>query len=249
VSAPRPAVEPAAADPRDRLIVGLDVATVPEAESIVGRLGDAVAIYKIGFELMMAGGLVLAERLARSDKKVFVDMKLHDIGATVEKATRQVARLGAAFLTVHAYPQTLRAAVEGRGDSSLKILGVTVLTSWDAADVREAGFSDTPDELVARRVGQTLAAGANGVICAPTDLAAVRRIAPRPFLAVTPGVRPAGAALGDQKRVATPAEAIRAGADFLVVARPVIAAAEPRAAAENILAEIGQALSERSASR
>ena len=232
---------PAPADPRDRLIVGLDVATVAEAEAMVERLGDSVAIYKIGFELVMAGGLALAERLARSDKKVFVDMKLHDIGATVEKATRQVARLGAAFLTVHAYPQTLRAAVEGRGDSSLKILGVTVLTSWDAADIREAGFQDTPEELVARRVGHAVAAGADGVICAPTDLAGVRRIAPRPFLAVTPGVRPAGAALGDQKRVATPGEAIRAGADLLVVARPVIAAADPRAAAEDILAEIGRA--------
>ncbi len=232
---------PAPADPRDRLIVGLDVATVAEAEAMVERLGDSVAIYKIGFELVMAGGLALAERLARSDKKVFVDMKLHDIGATVEKATRQVARLGAAFLTVHAYPQTLRAAAEGRGDSSLKILGVTVLTSWDAADIREAGFQDTPEELVARRVGHAVAAGADGVICAPTDLAGVRRIAPRPFLAVTPGVRPAGAALGDQKRVATPGEAIRAGADLLVVARPVIAAADPRAAAEDILAEIGRA--------
>jgi len=237
----RAAAAPTPADPRDRLIVGLDVATVAEAESMVDRLGDSVAIYKIGFELVMAGGLALAERLARSDKKVFVDMKLHDIGATVEKATRQVARLGAAFLTVHAYPQTLRAAVEGRGDSGLKILGVTVLTSWDAADIREAGFQDTPEELVARRVGHALSAGADGVICAPTDLAGVRRIAPRPFLAVTPGVRPAGAALGDQKRVATPGEAIRAGADLLVVARPVIAAADPRAAAEDILAEIERA--------
>lgn len=225
-------------DPRDRLIVGLDVASLEEADAMVARLGDAVTFYKIGFELAVAGGLTLAERLARSGKKVFVDLKLHDIGQTVEKATRQVARLGATFLTVHAYPQTLRAAAEGRGDSGLKILGVTVLTSWDADDVAEAGFAIGPEALVEKRVGHARAAGVDGVICAPTDLASVRRVAPSPFLAVTPGVRPAGAALGDQKRVATPGEAIRAGADFLVVARPVVAAADPRAAAEAIVREI-----------
>ncbi|PZQ19242.1 MAG: orotidine-5'-phosphate decarboxylase [Ancylobacter novellus] len=228
-------------DPRDRLIVGLDVASLEEADAMVARLGDAVTFYKIGFELAVAGGLTLAERLARSGKKVFVDLKLHDIGQTVEKATRQVARLGASFLTVHAYPQTLRAAAEGRGDSGLKILGVTVLTSWDASDVAEAGFAIGPEALVEKRVGHARAAGVDGVICAPTDLASVRRVAPSPFLAVTPGVRPAGAALGDQKRVATPGEAIRAGADFLVVARPVIAATDPRAAAESIVREIAEA--------
>lgn len=231
----------AAMDPRDRLIVGLDVASLEEAEMIVSRLGDAVTFYKIGFELVVAGGLVLAERLARLDKKVFVDIKLHDIGRTVEKATRQVAKLGASMLTVHAYPQTLRAAAEGRGDSKLKVLGVTVLTSWDASDVAAAGFSETPEQLVARRVGHARDAGVDGVICAPTDLAEVRTIAPSPFLAVTPGVRPSGAALGDQKRVATPGEAIRAGADCLVVARPILSAADPRAVAESILKEIDEA--------
>lgn len=129
-------------DARDRLIVALDVSSVADAEQAVARLGDAVVFYKIGFELAVAGGLVLAERLAGSGKKVFVDLKLHDIGATVEKATRRVARLGASILTVHAYPQTMRAAVEGRGGSALVVLGVTVLTSWDDADVREAGFTD-----------------------------------------------------------------------------------------------------------
>ncbi|GLK68711.1 orotidine-5'-phosphate decarboxylase [Hansschlegelia plantiphila] len=232
----------ATVEARERLIVGLDVASLEEAEALVLRLGDSVVFYKIGFELAVAGGLLLAERLVGSGKKVFVDLKLHDIGATVEKATRNVARLGATFLTVHAYPQTLRAAAAGRGDSGLKVLGVTVLTSWDAGDVAEAGFIDGPEALVARRVAQTRDAGADGVICAPTDLSAVRAIAPRPFLAVTPGVRPAGAALGDQKRVATPAEAIRAGADRLVVARPVIGAADPRAAAEAIVDEIARAL-------
>lgn len=229
------------ADPRDRLIVGLDVQSVTEAESVIARLGDAVTWYKIGFELAIAGGLTLAERLARSDKKVFVDLKLHDIGQTVEKATRQVARLGAALLTVHAYPQTLKAAAEGRGDSGLKVLGVTVLTSWDAADVKAAGFSETPEQLVLRRVAHARDAGVDGVICAPTDLKAVRGVAPSPFLAVTPGVRPAGAALGDQKRVATPGDAIRASADALVVGRPILAAQDPRAAAESILAEIEEA--------
>lgn len=231
-------------DPRDRLIVGLDLSSLTEAESVVARLGDAVTFYKIGFELAVAGGLTLAERLARSDKKVFVDLKLHDIGATVEKATRQIARLGAAFTTVHAYPQTLRAAVEGRGDSALKVLGVTVLTSWDKSDVAAAGFSETPEALVARRVAQARDCGVDGVICAPTDLAAVRGIAPPPFLAVTPGVRPAGSAAGDQKRVATPGDAIRAGADCLVVGRPILAAPDPRAAAEAIVEEIELALAE-----
>lgn len=228
--------------PRDRLIVGLDLASLTEAESVVARLGDAVTFYKIGFELAVAGGLTLAERLARSDKKVFIDLKLHDIGATVEKATRQIARLGAAMTTVHAYPQTLRAAAEGRGDSALKVLGVTVLTSWDKSDVAEAGFSETPEALVARRVAQARDCGVDGVICAPTDLASVRRVAAPPFLAVTPGVRPAGSAAGDQKRVATPSEAIRAGADYLVVGRPILSAPDPRAAAEAILEEIDQAL-------
>lgn len=228
-------------DPRDRLIVGLDLPTVSDAEAMVARLGDAVTFYKIGYELAFAGGLVLAERLAGSGKQVFVDLKLHDIGATVEKATRQVARLGAAILTVHAYPQTLRAAVAGRDGSQMKVLGVTVLTSWDAADVKDAGFREGPEALVARRVRHAREAGVDGVICAPTDLPAVRKIAPAPFLAVTPGVRPAGAALGDQKRVATPAEAIRAGADRLVVARPILSAEDPRAAAEAIVAEIAAA--------
>lgn len=233
-------------DARDRLIVGLDVASLDEADAMVARLGDSVTFYKIGFELAVAGGLTLAERLARSGKKVFVDLKLHDIGQTVEKATRQVARLGATFLTVHAYPQTMRAAAEGRGDTGLKILAVTVLTSWDAEDVRAAGFTDTPAELVERRVGHAREANVNGVICAPTDLPSVRRIAPSPFLAVTPGVRPAGAALGDQKRVATPGDAIRAGADHLVVARPILSAEDPRAAAEAIVVEIDEALRSRS---
>lgn len=227
-----------ASDPRDRLIVGLDLASVAEAEAMVARLGETVSFYKIGYELAFVGGLLLAERLAGSGKKVFVDLKLHDIGATVEKATRQIARLGATFLTVHAYPQTLAAAASGRGDGGLKILGVTVLTSWDSTDVAEAGFVEGPEQLVARRVGHARSAGVDGVICAPTDLPSVRAVAPKPFLAVTPGVRPAGVAAGDQKRIATPAEAIRGGADYLVVARPILAAADPRAAAAAIVAEI-----------
>ena len=229
-------------DPRDRLIVGLDVASLVEADAMVSRLGDTVTFYKIGFELVVAGGLTLAERLARSGKKVFVDLKLHDIGQTVEKATRQVARLGATYLTVHAYPQTMRAAAAGRGDSALKVLAVTVLTSWDASDVAEVGFTESPADLVRRRVAQARDCGVDGVICAPTDLASVRELAPSPFLAVTPGVRPAGAALGDQKRVATPSEAIRAGADALVVSRPILTAEDPRAAAEAILSEIQNAI-------
>ena len=231
-----------AGDIRDKLIIGLDLPSVEEARAVVGRIGDAGTFYKIGYQLAYAGGLEFARELIDQGKKVFIDLKLHDIGNTVEEGVRSVARLGATFLTVHAYPQTMRAAVAGKAGSSLKILAVTVLTSYDDQDLVEAGYAPvTAAELVARRAGQARDLGIDGIVCAATEAERVRSIVGPDRLIVTPGIRPAGAEAGDQKRVVTPADAIRAGASHLVVARPIVKAADPRAAAEAILAEITQA--------
>jgi orotidine-5'-phosphate decarboxylase len=227
---------------RDRLIVGLDLSSLKEAERMVARLGDTVSFYKIGYELSLAGGIPFAADLARSGKKVFLDLKVHDIGNTVARAAERAADLGMTFLTVHAFPQTMRAAAEGRGKSALKILGVTVLTSWDENDVRDAGYAVGLRELVGKRAGQAKEAGIDGLIASPAEAAALRSQVGRSLLIVTPGVRPAGSATGDQKRVMTPGEAIKAGADHVVVARPVIAAGDPKAAAEAIVGEIEAAL-------
>lgn len=228
-------------DPRDRLIVALDLPTVEEATALVARIGDEAGFYKIGLELLYSGGIDLARRLIGEGKKVFIDAKLHDIGNTVERATANLADLGATFLTVHAYPQTLKAAARGRGASSLKLLGVTVLTSYDDSDAMEAGFALSVNELVLRRAKQILESGVDGVVCAPTDVAAVRAIVGEGAILVTPGVRPSGSATGDQKRIATPGEAIRAGADHLVVGRPVTQADDPARAAALIVDEIAAA--------
>lgn len=232
-------------DARDRLIVALDLPSVQAAQEAIGRLGDTVTFYKIGYELAFAGGLALTEALAASGKQVFIDLKLHDIPNTVAAGVRSISRLGATFLTVHAYPSTLAAAVEGRGDSALKILGVTVLTSLGEEDLKAIGYGLDLPALMRRRVSDAKAAGVEGVICAPTDLGIVRSIAGSSLLAVTPGVRPTAAAPGDQKRVATPYDAISAGADYLVVGRPVLQAADPAAAAEAIVGEIRRAVHER----
>lgn len=229
-------------DMRDRLIVGLDVSSVEEARAIVGRIGDAGTFYKIGYQLAYAGGFELARELIAEGKKVFLDLKLHDIANTVEQGVRSVAKLGATLLTVHAYPQTMRAAVAGKAGSSLKILAVTVLTSYDDSDLVEAGYAPVPAaELVARRAAQARDIGVDGIVCAATEAARVREILGPGRLIVTPGIRPAGAEAGDQKRVVTPADAIRAGATHLVVARPIVKAADPRAAALAILAEMNAA--------
>jgi orotidine-5'-phosphate decarboxylase len=227
---------------RDRLIVALDVASVAEAERAVVGLGDAVSFYKIGYELALAGGIPFAADLVRAGKRVFLDLKLHDIGNTVARATERAAGLGVTFFTVHAYPQTMRAAAEGRGKSALKLLAVTVLTSWDDADVKEAGYTVGVSGLVASRAGQAKAAGIDGLIASPMETAALRRQVGESMLIVTPGIRPADTAAGDQKRVMTPAEAIRAGVDHMVVGRPVLAAPDPRAAATAIVAEIEAAM-------
>lgn len=226
---------------RDRLIVALDVSVVDHARRLVDRVGDAVTFYKIGYQLGFAGGLGFAEELVGAGKKVFLDLKLHDIGNTVEEGVRSVAGLGATFLTVHAYPQTLRAAAAGRAGSSLRILAVTVLTSYDDQDTAEAGFAEPVAALVATRSAQARDLGADGIVCAATEAARVRAIIGPDRLIVTPGVRPAGAQLGDQKRVMTPTEAVRAGVDHIVVGRPIAAAADPRGMVETIVEEMARA--------
>jgi orotidine-5'-phosphate decarboxylase len=227
-------------DPRDRLIVALDVPSVDAAETMVTRLGDAVSFYKIGYQLAFAGGLDYVPKLIQSGKRVFLDLKLHDIAHTVAAGVKSVARLGANFLTVHAFPQVMQAAVEAR-ENDLRILAVTVLTSLNDADLAEAGYATTVAALAARRAAQARAIGVDGLVCSPEEVATLRRIVGDRLTLVTPGIRPAGAEVGDQKRVATPAAAIAAGADYLVVGRPIIAASDPKAAAKAIVTEIAEA--------
>jgi orotidine-5'-phosphate decarboxylase len=223
---------------RERLIVALDFATIREAEALVTTLGDSVNFYKIGLELAYGGGLPYAQDLIKDGKQVFLDLKLHDIAATVSRACAQVARLGAEFLTIHAYPQTMKAAKLGTAGSSLRLLGVTVLTSYDDCDLADAGYAYGVVDLVARRVVQAREAGLDGLILSAREVGAVRARFGRDIILVTPGIRPAGVAAADQKRTMTPAAAIAAGADYLVVGRPVTQAKNPRGAAEAIIAEI-----------
>jgi orotidine-5'-phosphate decarboxylase len=227
---------------KDRLIVALDLPGIEPAEAMIERLGDSVTFYKIGYQLGYAGGLSLVRDLRAAGKKVFVDVKLHDIGNTVARGVESLSSLGATFLTVHAYPQTMQAAVEARGDSGPKILAVTVLTSYNEADVQEAGYRHTIADLVAIRARQAKALGVDGIVCSPEEVAALRVIVGNQMCLVTPGIRPAGSASGDQKRIMTPSRAIAAGADYLVVGRPVMEAADPKAAAESIQDEIARAL-------
>jgi orotidine-5'-phosphate decarboxylase len=226
-------------EPRSRLIVALDLSSVEAAEAMVKRLGDAVSFYKIGYQLGFAGGLGLAEKLTDAGKRVFLDLKLHDIGNTVRLGVKSVARLGATFLTVHAYPQTMAAAVAAR-EGSLRVLAVTVLTSYGDRDLKEAGYDTTVKKLVARRAEQARVLGVDGLVCSPEEAANVRAIVGAGMVLVTPGIRPAGATAGDQKRIMTPAAAVATGADYLVVGRPIIAAADPLAAAQAVVDEIAQ---------
>ena len=228
-------------DARDRLIVALDLPTRRDAEATVERLGDTVSFYKIGYQLAFAGGLALADTLARAGKHVFLDMKLHDIENSVAKGVENVARLGVNFLTVHAYPQTMKAAVAARDGSDLKILAVTVLTSYDDIDLAESGYSQSVDALVAHRAQQAHDLGVDGLVCSPEEASPLRLAVGNDMVFVTPGIRPQGSARGDQKRVTTPAQAIAAGADYLVVGRPITGAADPKAAAQAIVDEIAAA--------
>src|SRR3954466_14748739 len=228
--------------PRDRLIVALDVPSVAAAEAMIARLGDSVSFYKIGYQLAYAGGLPLARQLSDAGKKVFFDLKMHDIGNTVARGVESVAKLGATFLTVHAYPQTMTAAVEARAGSGLKILAVTVLTSYDDGDLHAAGYRLNVSDLVEARAQQAQVLGVDGLVSSPEEAASLRKIVGHQMNLVTPGIRPAGTSSDDQKRIMTPARAIAAGADYLVVGRPITGAADPRAAADAIQAEIKQAL-------
>jgi len=226
-------------EPRDRLIVALDVSSVEAARALVARLGEAVSFYKIGYQLAFAGGLAYAQTLSAAGKRVFLDLKLHDIANTVANGVKSLAPLGATFLTVHAYPETMKAAVEAR-EGGLRILGVTVLTSYDDSDLAAAGYDRGVRTLAAERAAQALEIGLDGLVCSAKEAANLRAIVGPRMALVTPGIRPAGAESGDQKRIMTPSAAIAAGADYLVVGRPIIAAADPKAAAQAIVAEIAQ---------
>lgn len=229
-------------NPKDRLIIALDLPSAEEARAAVGAIGDEGSFYKIGYQLMPIGGLDLARRLSDEGKKVFLDFKFHDIGATVERGVRSVCRLGGDFLTVHAEPDVLKGAVEGRGgDKRLKILGVTVLTSLDQESLARSGVQMKLEDLVLKRAEFAAEAGADGVIASAKEAAAIKARFGEALVIVTPGVRPAGANADDQKRVVTPAAAIAAGADHLVVGRPIIAAKDPAAAARAIRREIASA--------
>ena len=225
----------------DRLIVALDVPNALEGLELANRLGDSVSFYKIGLGMLTGGGLALANELKdEHGKRIFLDMKLFDIGATIEAAVRGLAQFDLDFLTVHGDPHVVRAAREGAGGSNLKILAVTVLTSLDRDDLDAAQIkSGTIPDLVTERAGRAFEAGAHGVIASPLEARAIRALPEADDrLIVTPGVRPAGAALGDQKRVMTPAEAIAEGADHVVVGRPVHTAPDPAEAARAIVAEL-----------
>jgi orotidine-5'-phosphate decarboxylase len=221
-----------------RLIVGLDFAHADEARRMAETLGDLVSFYKVGLTQLAGDGLALSRELKAAGKSVFQDWKLHDIGAQVEGAARAIAANGCDLVTVHAEPQVMEAAVRGRGGSGLKVLAVTVLTSLSGEDLREIGYAAPVQELVERRVRQAIEAGCDGVVASPREAAVARQLGGPGLLVVTPGVRPSGAAMDDQVRVATPAEALAQGASHLVVARPIIRAADPRAAARRILDEM-----------
>lgn len=229
------------ADPR--LIVALDLPGRAEAEAMVETLGDSVSFYKIGLQMLAVGGMDMARDLKRRGRRVFLDWKLHDIGATVEKATAAIVGTGACdLLTVHAQPQVMKAAVKGRGGATgAKILGVTVLTSLSGQDLAEIGYGMGVEQLVERRIRQAVDSGVDGVVASPHEAALARRIGGPDFLVVTPGVRPAWAGADDQARAATPADALRAGASHLVVGRPITAAGDPREAALTIAAEMAGA--------
>jgi len=233
--------------PRDRLILALDVPTIAEAEAIVADTRGEVGVYKIGHQLAFIGGLALAERLIGAGESVFLDLKLLDIDNTIAHGVESISRLGATFLTLHAYPKAMRAAVAAKRacGGSTRLLGVTVLTSMDDADLGEAGYAGTVAGLVATRAAQASSAAMDGLVCSPQEAERLRGIVPADMLLVTPGIRPAGSGSGDQKRVMTPGEAIRAGADLIVVGRPILQSGDRRAAASAIVGEIDRALTAR----
>jgi len=222
----------------ERLYVALDLPSIEQARAMVDVLGDAVESYKVGLQLLPLGGAEFGQELKSMGKNVFYDFKLHDIGATVEKATRSISGLGADLLTVHARPDVMFSAAAGRGESSLKILGVTVLTSLDKQALEDIGYQDNAEDLVMRRVQQALEAGIDGVVSSPLEADKIRKAVPDNFLVVTPGIRMPDGDKGDQKRIATPGDALRSGASHIVVGRPITAADDPRQAALDVLANM-----------
>jgi orotidine-5'-phosphate decarboxylase len=227
---------------RDRLIVALDVPTVKEANSIVDQLGDSVSFYKIGYQLAFVGGLDLAKKLKTDGKQVFLDMKLLDIDNTIAKAVENIAKMNLDMLTLHAYPKAMRAAVKAAEGSSLCLLGVTVLTSMDDQDLAAAGYGQTAENLVLSRARDAIAAGMGGIVASALEASYIRQVIGSEMALVTPGIRPSGVDAGDQKRVMTPKLAISAGVSHLVVGRPILEAANPKAAADTIVFEIESAL-------
>ena len=225
----------------DPVIVALDFDCAGDANQLVSALGDSAGFYKVGMELFAAAGMDYVRRLVDSGKQVFLDMKYYDIGETVRRAVAVAAKSGATFLTVHAVGQVMRAAVEGRGDSPMKLLAVTVLTSLDEKDLHQMGHECTISDLVARRVRQTMECGVDGVVASPREARSIREIAGPDAILVTPGVRSAGADQGDQKRVATPAQALKDGASYLVIGRQVTRAKDPAGALAGIRNEIATA--------
>ncbi len=231
---------------RERLIVALDTGNVEEARGLVRCLGDAIGFYKIGLELVMSGGLDFARALSGEGKQVFLDMKLLDIENTVERATRNAAATGATFLTVHGHDlKTLRAAVAGKSGTSLRVLAVTMLTNLTAADLGEQGLRDAPEALVTRRARLAHAAGCDGIVAAGAEAPLVRAVVGPGIAIVTPGIRLAGDAAGDQARITPPGAAILAGADYLVVGRPITGQPDPRQAVERYVRDIEDALARR----
>lgn len=226
----------------DRLILALDVPTVDEAKTLVSQLGGSVRFFKIGLQLLSVGGMDFAAELKSQGYKIFLDWKLHDIPATVEKATRNIVNLGADMLTVHATPQVMQAAATGKGNATTKILGVTVLTSLGTDDLAAIGLNHSADELVKRRAQQAIDAGIDGVVSSPVETPMLREQFGQKLCLVTPGIRPTGADKGDQKRATTPADAIKNGADYLVIGRPISQAPDPKTAAIAIQDEIKGAL-------
>ena len=223
------------------IIVALDYESAQDARALVQRLGPDAGFYKVGIELYAAAGMDFVRELIELSKNVFLDLKFYDIGETVKRAVAQVASTNVRFLTVHGSGAVMRAAVEGRGASNLKLLAVTVLTSFDEEDLADLGYPCRPADLVALRVRKAMEAGMDGVVASPLDARSVRTLAGPQAILVTPGVRSAGASKGDQKRVATPAEAIRDGADYLVIGRQVSRANDPAAALRQVFDEIQSA--------
>ena len=224
---------------RDQLIIALDVPSVDDARAIVDEIGDSGSYYKIGHQLGFAGGLSFASELIKDGKKIFLDMKLLDIDNTVAKGVESIAKMGVSMLTIHAYPKAMRAAVAAAKGSDLTLLGVTVLTSMDGEDLIEAGYaSSNPAELVQIRAKQAFEADMGGVVCSAQEAEIVRKIIGPDMAIVTPGIRPAGSDVGDQKRVMTPKDAMQAGSSHLVVGRPITAASDKKQAVDQILAQM-----------